>query len=174
MDKQEIIQSNLAMMLGTDPDQMGSLEESMGGNADSYQGATCIGANFLFEPDTGRIVHFGNLTKGKYFSRSTQKFIGEGYLDGTFRIAINFSDSVNHFSEYVVEIYGVRDCSEHTLTTIAESAYVYNEHNKSPLPRCKLSWTLLYLLDERRYNNYSYSEQVRKNWEAHRDPSITT
>ena len=91
-DLNEIVKHNLQLML--DQSQKGSLpalldRESMGGNAGAWKGHPCFGANFYFDPESGKIIFFENF-------QSVPMKIRERFVPGLFRIASNLKTGQLH------------------------------------------------------------------------------
>ncbi len=68
-----IVKQNVKLMISSEEEGMRRFAntESMGGNASSHKGRVCIGVNFRFEPNTGKMVEFTNegdttLSQGRF------------------------------------------------------------------------------------------------------------
>ena len=84
------------------------LEESFGGNAGSYKGVSCAGANFYYDKMTGEIMYFGNM-------QNVPEGIRNSFIHGTFRIAITKYGIVENYLDELEELKS--NSSSKTTTT---------------------------------------------------------
>ena len=78
---EETVNKNLALMNSSARGGMFALRESLGGNAGSYKGISCYGANFCYHPKTGEILYFGNC-------QDVPRKIRKHFPSGSFRVAL--------------------------------------------------------------------------------------
>ncbi|MBI2672288.1 hypothetical protein HYX16_05115 [Candidatus Woesearchaeota archaeon] len=76
----KIIEKNLKKMTNNSEGSMLKLmgKESWGGNAGRWKGLPCVGANFIYDPETGEILYFEN-------PQTIPKEL-KGFAEGTLRI----------------------------------------------------------------------------------------
>lgn len=74
-----IVAHNLKLMVSDKPGHMHSLDESMGGNAQTHEGKPCIAFGFFYDLQTGRILYFG-------LPQNAPERIRNEYSSGCFRI----------------------------------------------------------------------------------------
>jgi hypothetical protein len=116
-----IIAKNLEMMLTKKEGYMLSLisSESMGGNAGSWKGYTCVGVNFSYNQDTGEIMHFENTPDiPSAFMKYPSHF---------FRVAIDFKDSRGYL---ILDYVNPRAASEDAKKNLEETVRQYNNMSK--------------------------------------------
>ncbi len=123
-----VIRENIKMMAGKKEGEMRHLlnDESMGGNVGKHNGKPCIGANFWFDNETGKIVEFTNDTAPA------------NYKEGQFKVVIFLPADMKRFLENplvrkypeIIETYYRNGASQKAKLTIALSVELYNQLGK--------------------------------------------
>lgn len=100
-------------------------KESVGGNAGSHKGFSCVGANFIFNRDNGRILKFTNYRESAKFN-----------TEGAFRIMvfqnvikIMKSDIKNTFFQ-IIDVMLPKNCNKEARQNIERSVALYNDKYK--------------------------------------------
>ncbi|MFA6022702.1 MAG: hypothetical protein WC781_01295 [Candidatus Pacearchaeota archaeon] len=119
----EIIKKNLERMLGQERYCMDFelVDESIGGNAGFYEKRPCAGANFYYNPTSGKIKAFG-------ICQIIPKEILSRYPKGSFRVTIS------PYSE-IVNCYLQEGASSEAQSNISESIKIYNVVKKSQVKK---------------------------------------
>lgn len=94
------------------------LNESMGGNAGSWNGHSCVATNFLYNPYSGKIVYFGNKQDIPDEIRDVN------FPKGVYRLAVR--DISPTYRVISIHAEGAR---KETGEILVESARRFNEHN---------------------------------------------
>ncbi len=119
------VRKNLKLMTGKNEGQMRHLlkDESMGGNAGTFKGKPCMGANFWFDDKTGEIKKFTNDTAPAH------------YKDGQFKVVLFQIKNIKEFYKNpiarkypeIIETYYSNGASQTAKLTIALSVELYNQ-----------------------------------------------
>lgn len=103
-----VVRHNLELMISEKNNGMKHLllGESMGGNAGKWNEFPCMGANFFYKPETGKIKCFNNIQD---LSENTKNIYYQGELkNGIFRLAVKMP-------KFKLKIIKVYDVSKNTL-----------------------------------------------------------
>ncbi len=78
-----VVKENVKLMASADERGMRKFlnTESHGGNASSYKGKLCVGANFWFESETGKIMEFTTETDTRFSTGIFKVQLAENFLD---------------------------------------------------------------------------------------------
>jgi len=114
---EELVKHNLELMRSNEDGGMAKclLGESIGGNAGSYNGNPCAGANFFCDLNSGKIMIFGN-------PQDVDEEIRDKYSQGILRIMVDLKGRrcsiIDHYTAPL---------SEMTRKVLVESIRAYNE-----------------------------------------------
>lgn len=116
----EIIRKNLEKMSGKNRDDMPAvlMGESLGGNAEDWNGLPCGAANFYFKKWNGEIIIFGNL---QYLPAGITK----NNPNGTFVLAIKLKEGVAK----IIKIILPKDTADEAKKNLKSTADEYNRQH---------------------------------------------